>query len=60
MALRKIADLDIESDRGIQVGRDLLTKQAMDIIDDPEIHIVVELIGGIEKAKEYILRSLLD
>ena len=57
VVVRKIADLDIESDRGVQVGRDLLTKQAMDIIDDPEIHIVVELIGGIEKAKEYISRQ---
>lgn len=56
--VKKIADLDIESDRGIPVGRDLLTVNAMEVIEDPEIHVVVELIGGLDKAREYILKAM--
>jgi len=58
ISVKKIADLDIESDRGVRVDRNLLTVGAMQVIDDPEIDVVVELIGGLEKAKEFILASM--
>ncbi len=58
VAVNKIADLDIESDRGILVDRELLTVDAMEVIDDPKIDIIVELIGGMEKAREYILKAM--
>ena len=58
VVVKKIADLDIESDRGVPVNPDLLTVDAMEIIDDPEIDIVVELMGGIARAKEYILKAM--
>ncbi len=56
--LAKIADLDLERDRGLKIDRKLLTNKADEIIDDPAIQIVVELIGGIEPAKTYILKAL--
>ena len=58
VAVKKIADLDIESDRGIFAEPELLTIDAMEVIDDPEIDVVVELIGGMEKAREYILGAM--
>ena len=58
VVVKRIADLDLESDRGIRVDRNLLTVDAMDVIDDPEIDVVVELIGGVEKAKEFILMAM--
>jgi len=58
LVVKKIADLDIDSDRGVFVDRHLLTRDAMEVIDDPEIQVVVELIGGVEKAKEYILEAM--
>lgn len=58
VVIRKIADLDIDSDRGISVDSALLTREAMEIIEDPDIHVVVELIGGLDKAKEYILKAM--
>lgn len=58
IVVKKIADLDVDSDRGIPIEPGLLIREAMDVIEDPDIHIVVELIGGIEKAKEYILRAM--
>ena len=36
----------------------LLTSQWDEIINDPEIEIVIELMGGINPAKEYILSAL--
>ncbi|MDD5613693.1 MAG: homoserine dehydrogenase [Candidatus Omnitrophica bacterium] len=35
----------------------LLVSRAEDIIDDPDINVVIELIGGIMPAKSYILKS---
>ncbi len=58
VVLKKIADLDIDSDRGISVDSSLLTRKALEIIEDPDIHILVELIGGLEKAKDYILKAM--
>lgn len=56
--LKKIADLDLRSNRGISVDKKILTKDAYQIIDDPDIDIVLELIGGTKKAKEFILSAL--
>jgi homoserine dehydrogenase len=56
--VRKIADLDMTSDRGVDLEPGILTADAMEIINDPEIHIVIELIGGLETAKDYILKAM--
>ncbi len=56
--IKKIADLDIETDRGVPIDKNILTKDANEIIDDPDIKIVVELIGGTTKAKEFILAAM--
>ena len=58
IVVKKIADLDLETDRGLKVGEGVLTRDAMEIINDPEIRIVAELIGGKTKAKEFILAAL--
>ena len=58
IVIRKIADLDLDTDRGIPLDPGLLTRDAMEIINDPQIDIVVELIGGLRQAKDYILWSL--
>jgi len=54
----KIADLDIESDRGVKVDASLLTTNAFSVIDDPEIDVIVELVGGVKAAKDFVLRAL--
>ncbi|HJX35151.1 MAG TPA: homoserine dehydrogenase [Desulfatiglandales bacterium] len=56
--VKRIADLDLKTDRGIPLEPGVLIKDAGKIINDPEIDIVVELIGGTEKAKEYILGAI--
>ena len=58
--LCKVADIMVESlpehiSRG---GSVTLTKNVDEIINDPEISIVVELIGGIEPARSFILKAI--
>jgi homoserine dehydrogenase len=56
--LVKIADLDITTPRPITVDSGILTTDANEILNDPEIDIVVELIGGVNPAKKFILQAL--
>src|SRR3972149_6917728 len=58
VVLKKITDKDITSKRGRTVPAGVLTTDADSIINDPEISIVVELIGGIDAAKTIISKSL--
>lgn len=56
--LKGIADLDTRTDRGIRIDRSMLFTDAYRLIRDPGIDIIVELIGGTTKAKEFIIQSL--
>ncbi|MBI3600345.1 MAG: homoserine dehydrogenase, partial [Nitrospinae bacterium] len=56
--LKGIADLDIETDRGVKVDKNIITKDAYKILNDPEIDIIIELIGGYEPARTFILHAL--
>lgn len=56
--LKKVVDLDIETDRGVEVDRSILSTDVNDILEDPEIDIVIELIGGYEPAKSFILKAM--
>lgn len=54
----KIADLNPHAGQGISFDRSILTTDAREILDNPDIDIVVELIGGIHPAKDFILRAI--
>jgi homoserine dehydrogenase len=56
--LKKIADIDIKRDRGIRLPKGILTAKADELFDDPDMHIVVELIGGTTVAKDLILKAI--
>lgn len=56
--LRKIAVRDIVRDRGIKVPEGVLTTDVDAILNDPHIDIVVEVIGGIRPAKDFILKAI--
>ncbi len=56
--LKKIADLNITDDRGLKLPKNTLTKNAEELLNDPDIQVIVELIGGTKTAKEYVLRAI--
>ncbi len=59
LALGRVADADPTRPRdGLDLSRLPLTTDAAQAIDDPEVQIVIELIGGLEPARTFILRAL--
>ena len=58
IVLKRIADLDITTDRGIAVPDGILTTDAAATIADPAIDIIVETIGGTGIAKKFVLDAL--
>jgi len=58
LRLVRIADLDTERDRGVDLGGVRFDADAEALIDDPAVDLVVELIGGITTARRLILRAL--
>ena len=54
----KIAVRDISRDRRLSCSSSLLTDNPSLIIDDPNIDIIVEVIGGYEPARELLLASM--
>ena len=58
LVLKKIADINITSMRGVKINKSILTTDARDIINDKDISIVIELMGGYEPARTFILESI--
>ncbi|MDP3065173.1 MAG: homoserine dehydrogenase [Methanobacteriaceae archaeon] len=56
--LKKVVDLDIVTDRGVQVNPKVLSTDVNDVLEDPEIDIVIELIGGYQPALNFILKAI--
>lgn len=54
----KILVRDKDKDRGISVPSGILTTNPSDIFNDESIRIVVELIGGIDPAKDFIIKAM--
>ncbi|RDW21251.1 homoserine dehydrogenase [Oceanobacillus chungangensis] len=48
---------DLEKTREVALDRTFLTSNPDDVLNDPEIDIVVEVMGGIDLAREYILKA---
>jgi homoserine dehydrogenase len=54
----KILIRNLDKERELEVDPALLTTDPEQVLADPEIRVVVELIGGVEPARSYVLRAL--
>ncbi len=54
----KIAVRNINKPRAVDVPREKLTDNPFDVVNDPSIDVVVELMGGVEPAWDYIRTAL--
>ena len=59
LLLHAVADTDLDRPReGIHLASLPLTPDAARVLDDPAVQIVIELVGGLEPARSFILRAL--
>jgi hypothetical protein len=54
LELARIADIDLERDRGVPVKAYKLSRDWRELVDDPSIDLVVELVGGTRVAKDVV------
>jgi homoserine dehydrogenase len=59
LSLAAVADLDtIRPREGLDLARLPLTTDAARVLDSPDVQVVIELVGGLEPARSFILRAL--
>lgn len=57
-AIKRVAVRDLAKPREVEVPAELLTDDWRDLVDDPEVDIVIELIGGTSEAYELVTAAL--
>jgi len=58
LEITRVAVRNLARDRGVTLPDGVLTRDAMSVVTDPEVDLVVEVIGGIEPARELISTAL--
>jgi homoserine dehydrogenase len=58
LEVTRVAVRNLSAERSVQLADGVLTRDAHGIVTDPDIDLVVEVIGGIEPARELISRAL--
>jgi homoserine dehydrogenase len=54
----RIADLDVKTDRGVRLKKGVLSQDAAGLLADPALDVVIELIGGYEPARKFVLEAI--
>lgn len=55
--LAKVLVKDIQKPRDSVISKEIITNNPKDILENPDIDIVIEVMGGIDIAKDYILKA---
>jgi len=58
ISVEKIVVNNINKERNIKIAPGVMTNKVEEVLDNPDIDIVVEVMGGIEPAQTYILKAL--
>ena len=58
LRLVRVADLDLDTDRGVDLSGVRFDSDSEGLLDDPEVQIVVELIGGYDVARRLTLAAI--
>lgn len=53
----KVLIRNLEKAREIEIDQDVLTTNPADVIENPDIDVIVEVMGGVEDAREHILNA---
>ena len=55
IVVKRIATAHPDKPRPIEIDKSLVTDDVNEILNDPDIKIVAELIGGVEPARDYVI-----
>ncbi|MCY8488424.1 homoserine dehydrogenase [Bacillus atrophaeus] len=58
VTIKKVLVKDIDKKREADLPREVLTTEVYDVIDDPDVDVIIEVIGGVKQTKEYLLDAL--
>ncbi len=59
IVVKGVADITIDKKQDEYLSKiDIVTKDAMDLITNKDIHIIVELVGGYTFAKDFVIKAL--
>jgi len=58
LKIARVADIDLDRPRDVVLDPAILTTDTDSVLNDPQIQIIIELIGGIEPARTYIEKAL--
>ncbi|HBI04680.1 MAG TPA: homoserine dehydrogenase [Paenibacillaceae bacterium] len=58
LEIKKILVRNMDKERNVSIPSELVTLDPEELVNDPEIDVIVEVIGGIHPTKEYILQAL--
>ncbi len=58
LTVRRVAVRDLTADRGVVLADGVLTDEPDRVVTDPDVDLVIELIGGVEPARRLVLAAL--
>lgn len=56
--IQKVLVSNPDKKRDVDVAREVFTTEVYDVIRDPEVDVIIEVMGGIEKTKQYLIDAL--
>jgi len=56
--ITRVAVRSLSRDRDVDLPSDMFTTETRGVVEDPDIDVVIEVIGGIEPARELVLRAI--
>ncbi|MGD6940474.1 homoserine dehydrogenase [Cytobacillus gottheilii] len=58
VSIKKILVKDVHKQRAVEVDSSLVTTDPDEVINDADIDVIIEVMGGVEETKEYLLTAL--
>ncbi|MCQ6278844.1 homoserine dehydrogenase [Bacillus sp. EB600] len=58
VVIKKVLVQSLNKSRSVDVDPNILTTSSEEILDDPDIEVVIEVMGGVGITKEYLLKAL--
>ncbi|PRR98571.1 homoserine dehydrogenase [Bacillus sp. NMCN6] len=56
--IQKVLVSNPDKKRDVDVAREVFTTEVYDVIRDPEVDVIIEVMGGIEETKQYLIDAL--